>query len=149
QVRVARPLRVCVKGAARNPVFPKVRVHGPRVTSVQIRTRCRSAESDRAPIGPEATAGSRAGRLATPPSGIRSFATREFSVTPPRRRSRGFSHRFESLQSGPAVIEQAQLGQLLRQFLVRRVCQRVGHFVQKESGKLLSGAMQDLSNSGG
>jgi NAD(P)-dependent dehydrogenase (short-subunit alcohol dehydrogenase family) len=36
--------------------FPRVRVHGSRVTSVQIKTRCRSAEPGRAAIGPEASA---------------------------------------------------------------------------------------------
>src|SRR5262245_30059743 len=78
-----------------------------------------------------------------------SFATRKISFAPPARCSRGPAHSFAPLQRGPAVVEQAQLGQFLRQLFVRRVSQRMGHIVQKQSGKLLPGSVQDLSNSGG
>src|SRR5262249_4045004 len=48
------------------------------------------------------------------------------------------------LQSGPAVVEQAQFDQFLYALFGRRVFEQVGHFVQKEVGKLLPGPVQDL-----
>jgi hypothetical protein len=44
------PLRVCV-----SPRSASVRIHGPRVTVVQQRTRCGSIRADPAAIGPEGT----------------------------------------------------------------------------------------------
>src|SRR5216683_2175113 len=52
------------------------------------------------------------------------------------------------LQNRPAKVEQAKLDQFLFQLFGRRVFQRLGHFVEKQLCKLLSGSVQDLSDPG-